>query len=1357
MPIGNIGEFKHESEDWSTYKTRLTSWLLVNDIAEADKRKAALIAVLGGNAVGLLVSLNTPDAIEDKSYDELIRLFDGHFGARNEVAEAYVFDTRTQSSTESVSDFVLALKTLSTHCNFGPTAQLKQKLRNRLVAGVRSDTIRQALIREGAALTWDNAVALAKQMDDYQSSAMAKQSVSFGPVAGINAVQSNKQNQMRGPAAHRSQASNDRAPRLGPPSTRAKYSNSNRNDYVASTRCWRCGKDHTPDRCRFREANCHLCGKRGHIRPMCKEHRAQANVVDQYDEGELSSDFDNIDVADILVAAKAHISNPYSINVRVNDVDITMEIDTGASVSLIPFHMYRTHFSGLKLHRSNVNFCSFTGDVVKCDGRISVMVKHFGQTRRLWLHVLGASRFALLGRDWLGELRIDWQTIKSVVNSQASGIDNLLVEYSDIFQGQGLLKGSPVKLELVDGATPKRSKPYRVPIALQSTVDREIDRLENEGILTPVEHSNWSTSLLFVPKPDGSVRPCGNFKATVNPLLKEVAPPQINMENILCDLAGNKYFSNLDFAQAYNQMVIDESSRELLTLVTHRGLYQYTRLPYGIKTAPSLWQRAVELVLSGIEGIHIYYDDILVAGRTVVEHNHRLELVFKRIKEYGLKLKRSKCSFLKSSVSYLGHIISEEGTKPIPSKLDSILQTEAPRDKSKVRSYVGMLNFYRRYLPDLAATVAPLNALLKLNARFIWDERAKCAFERSKNLLKASKLLVHYDPNLPVKLTCDASRVGVAAVLSHIVDGEERPIQFASQKLTPAQVMYPQIEREGLAIIFGLDKFRHFIYGRKFILVTDNQALSKIFDPERGLPVMTAERIQRWALKLSGYDYTVEWRRSSENRADFLSRYPDPVGVSDLNEEQQAFIFKVDDLSLPITSSQVAKATSRDAELCKVQRLVLEGWPHKLCEADRGLSPFFVRKDELSVMAGVVMWGNRVVIPQSFRKDLLRELHREHLGISKMKSVARSFMWWPGLDKDIEVTSKSCDSCMATSNDPKVDNTHPWLPTSRPYQRIHIDYAGPVEGNMLLVVVDSFSKWPEVVITKSTTAQSTINKLRSNFARWGVPEVLVSDNGPQFSSGEFASFMAHLGVRHKRGAPYHPATNGLAERFVQTVKSALKASSSEGLDMQYRLDRFLLAYRNAPHTTTGESPANLMLGRRLRNRLDCLKPDILSKQMAMGPIMKPREFGLGSDVWVRCYLGAEKWKKGVIIDQVGPLCYYVEVEGRKWKRHVDQLKDREGDIGVVPNYIDNNVLSDIRVLPFSHLPCDMISRNTDAVPQSPQPVSSPQMDVVHGQVGPPPGSPITSQTVSSPSSHTTTLPELRRSSRVRKPRVILGV
>ena len=534
MPIGNLNEFKPESEDWSTYKTRLASWFTVNDIIDDGKQKAALIAMLGNEGVQLLVNLATPDRLEDKSYDELIQFLDNHFGARNEVAEAYVFDTRTQLSSESVSEFILALKKLSTHCNFGPTPQLKQKLRNRLVAGVRSDSIRQALIKEGATLTWDNAVTLATQMDNYQSSAMAQQASDVE----VKAVYQ----QNRAPETNRSTNS---ATHMSSKVSKIKYNHDR-------SRCWRCGKsNHTPNNCRFKDASCHHCGQFGHIKPMCRRRQGQTNAV--YEQSDQEQPYVDTHFANVLTIEKySKTSNPYKINLLVNNSNLSMEIDTGASVSLIPYSLYLKHFSYLKLYKSNVNFRSFTGGVVKSSGKILVTVKHFDQTKRLWLHVLKASQFSLLGRDWLHELHLDWQAIKSVSTASVSDLSvrGLLSKYSGIFHGQGLLKGPPVKLELIDGAVPKRSKPYRVPIALQSLADKELDRLVNEGILKPVEHSEWSTSLMFVPKSDGSVRPCGDFKSTVNPLLKEVAPPQINMEDILSDLAGSKYFSNLDFTQA---------------------------------------------------------------------------------------------------------------------------------------------------------------------------------------------------------------------------------------------------------------------------------------------------------------------------------------------------------------------------------------------------------------------------------------------------------------------------------------------------------------------------------------------------------------------------------------------------------------------------------------------------------------------------------------------------------------------------------------------------------------------------------------------------------------------------------------
>ena len=291
------------------------------------------------------------------------------------------------------------------------------------------------------------------------------------------------------------------------------------------------------------------------------------------------------------------------------------------------------------------------------------------------------------------------------------------------------------------------------------------------------------------------------------------------------------------------------------------------------------------------------------------------------------------------------------------------------------------------------------------------------------------------------------------------------------------------------------------------------------------------------------------------------------------------------------------------------------------------LKPFFIRRHELSLEQGCIMWGMRVVVPSKHRLSILEELHAGHLGVVKMKGLARSHVWWPTIDKDIEGVTRACNGCLLMGNDPKLTPVHPWEYPERPWGRIHVDFAGPVEGKMFMVVVDAFSKWPEVTIMPSTTTQMTIEQLRDNiFARWGIPSVVVTDNDPQFLAQEFEWFMKLNSIKHYKSSPYHPATNGLAERFVQTLKRALRVSRKEPRTLQHRLANFLLTYRNSRHASTEVSPATLMINRDVRSRLHLLRPDLLGTVMraATRQVMDrsaavERAFSLGERVVVRDY------------------------------------------------------------------------------------------------------------------------------------------
>ncbi|XP_040359150.2 uncharacterized protein K02A2.6-like [Ixodes scapularis] len=366
------------------------------------------------------------------------------------------------------------------------------------------------------------------------------------------------------------------------------------------------------------------------------------------------------------------------------------------------------------------------------------------------------------------------------------------------------------------------------------------------------------------------------------------------------------------------------------------------------------------------------------------------------------------------------------------------------------------------------------------------------------------------------------------------------------------------------------------------------------------------------------------------------------------------------------------------------------------------MKPFFDRRLELTVHQGCLMYGMRVVVPPKLRNLLLEEIHLGHPGIVRSKELARSYIWWPSIDNDLEEQVKACQECYQQRNEPVPAPLHPWAWPTSPWQRVHLDFAGPVKGKMFLVAVDAHSKWPEVYVMEKTTSQHTIQRLQDLFCRFGVPEAIVTDNGPQFVSTEFKSFIKNLGGRHILSAAYHPSTNGLAERFVQTLKSALRKGRPQD-SLELTVQTFLLTYRNTPHTTTKETPASLFLGRRLRTRLDAIKPSVGGRvghqQFVQTSQRKARTriFSVNDNVLVRNYRGSQKWVPGTILKQSGPVSFQVRVMTARgiyiWRRHQDQmLHHRENSMqatsdGFLPdlrdpeNCVDEPVVSEFATTP----------------------------------------------------------------------------
>ena len=485
-----------------------------------------------------------------------------------------------------------------------------------------------------------------------------------------------------------------------------------------------------------------------------------------------------------------------------------------------------------------------------------------------------------------------------------------------------------------------------------------------------------------------------------------------------------------------------------------------------------------------------------------------------------------------------------------------------------------------RFLPFLSQVLHPLYQLVKREAKWKWGPAQVQAFETAKELVAKAP---HYDVDKPIRLYCDASPKGVGACLMHVIDGQERPVAYASRTLAPAELNYAQIEREALDIVFAVRKFHQYLYGRQFTLVTDHRPLCKLLGSNQGVPSLAAARMQRWALILSAYQYILEYTPGSQNEcADCLSRLPLPSSKCDA-AERMCSIHAMDIDSLPVTARDIAKGTLKDKFLAGVLQRVKHGqWgntPSPLYDA------FYRRRTELSCQDDCVLWGQRVVVPSSLHARLRRELHEGHIGIARMKALARSYFWWPRLDQEIEALAARCDTCKSTAPMLVQAPRHPWQSPNTPWERIHMDF-GEYNGKHFLVMIDAYSKWPEICHMSSTSASCLVGVLKDIFAFHSFPRLVVSDNGPQFVSHELQEYLTAHHILHHRSAPYHPATNGLAEGMVKNVKQWLRKQVS--CPFSSSLADFLLTYRNVPHTATGHSSAEMIFGRMPRTHLSVI-------------------------------------------------------------------------------------------------------------------------------------------------------------------------
>lgn len=1294
--------FDSDHEEYSLYIEQLEQYFDANDIAKV-KQKSVLISVIGSKTYKVLRNLCHPKLPSELTFDELKEILQKHFEPDPVIiAERFRFHRRNQKSAETVAEYLVELRRLATTCKFGTF--LEEALRDRFVCGLSSETTQRRLLAKKD-LDLKTATDLAVAMEIANSDTL----IIKGEMPAINKVQ-----QGRGSTTSHK------------PGRHSKANKTNK--------CFRCGAIHDPNTCKYKNATCNFCKKVGHISPACfsKKKDASAKKIEASNNSESNLH---------LYAVKTkHQVSKYTVPVEINNQSTHMELDTAADVSITSEHWITRNLPDIQIHPTTTVLRDYNQQIIPVVGEAEVQVKCNNQCHTLPVIIVKGNRPALFGKNWLSKFKLNWNQIFTVSSKNIEGIEELKVQYSDIFQARDTpIKHFKAVLKMKDGCKPVFHKARPVPYALKQSVCDEIKKLVENKVWKFVEHSNWATPIVVVPKKNNSVRLCGDFKVTVNKFLDPNQYPLPTQQDLFATLRGGKQFSKLDLSQAYQQIELDADSQELLTLNTPLGLVRPSRLMYGISAASAIFQSVIEQILQGIPNVICFQDDILISSSTTTEHLSTLKKVFDRLQKYNVHLNTEKCKYLETRVEFLGHMIDEEGSHPTQEKIDAINKINAPEDVTQLKSFLGILNYYAKFIKNASTLLSPLYHLLNKDVPWHWKAEHDEVFQKCKRLLISDNVLAHYDERLPLQLSCDASPVGLGAVLSHIVEGEERPVAYASRTLTKAEMNYSQTEKEALSIIFGCKKFHQYLFGREFTLYTDHQPLVTIFARDKAVPAMAAARLQRWALLLSSFNYTIKYKKgSSHQNADALSRLP----IEELNRDlYPSDVFKISYVeNMPITSDKIAQATRTDKILGVVLKYVQFGFPTE--QPDPDLKPYFSRKDELSVDGNCLLWGMRVIIPTTYRERMLDLLHDTHLGITKMKAIARSHIWWPGLDQAIEELSARCEACQATAKNPPVTPLQSWIWPKAPWDRVHIDYAQK-DTNNYLIIVDSHSKWLEVMRVSSTTSSFTISALQDLFSRYGLPLEIVSDNGPQFTSDEFKDYLKSIGTMHTLVPTYHPQSNGLAERSVQSFKHSLEKMLQDKRkcdSVDSKIKRFLLAHRSAPNVTTGLSPAELFLGRPIRTLMNLVHPctankvqnkQYKQKQQFDRSHTRERRLVPNQNVWVRSHRDRNrKWIRGILLEPRGTKTWVVEIQGKKYAAHLDQLRSAHEDDPSAPEKSMEEIYSSIDI---DSTPSPMVVPSVPETEVEVQPPAAPEHSPVASNLPSLPDSPQDIQsTVSNP-------------------------
>jgi transposase InsO family protein len=636
-----------------------------------------------------------------------------------------------------------------------------------------------------------------------------------------------------------------------------------------------------------------------------------------------------------------------------------------------------------------------------------------------------------------------------------------------------------------------------------------------------------------VVKPDGSVRVCGDYSVTANKFIDAEQYSLPTLEDITTSMVNCKLFSKLDLKNAYLQLPLTNESQKFTTISTTLGFYNFTRLPFGISAAPRIFQQYIDSIIQ-VPNVRAYQDDILIGGVSEEDHDQKLQSVLNILRSHNLIVNDDKSEIRKNQVHFLGYLLSAKGLSPDPQRIIQLNNIPSPTSAKQLKSVLGTLQFYSRFTPNYSAMAAPLFCQLSPKTTFCWSSVLEIALRRLIKEIRITSFLVHYDLNKPVFLTTDASSTGLGAVLSHDSKRIEI-IHCASRTLTPSEKNYSK--REALAVIFGIKRFHQYLAGRSFILQSDHAPLRFIFDNTKPISERISSRLQRWCLILKSYDFTIVNIRGDEMfLPDCLSR----LSQNSVAEEDDITVaFTLNEQEIPLFKD--IQLHSKTAEISKIIRFVQNKWP---LHVPRHLLVYARDRMEYSVHNGCLYRGFRIVVPPLMRSKVLEMFHQHHPGMARMRQLMRQFVWWPGVDADIQKHVSSCTTCLSTQ--PSRTNCHlsSWPESHHFFQRLFIDICF-FANKQFLVIIDHFSNFVDVHQLPSLTSQQVILALCTTFKYYGLPEEIVCDHGRQFISTSFHNFLRSRNIELCLTPPYHSPSNGKVERAIRSLKLFLHKNISQ--------------------------------------------------------------------------------------------------------------------------------------------------------------------------------------------------------------------